>query len=527
MTKQELAKLAFDECCNPETTVRYGVKRGFPFWNVESTMFMYVPAFHFTAMRGCERYRYDAEDETGKIHSFEADDCCVLLTPIWAELPEGVVKLTVTALNDDGSDNAVVGSRVFFRSAPYPGETPAAKCSYSECAIKAYKYAMKEPFIQHWLNEGTPDPGYDLNVYPSKMIGSIIRAMIGYAKISPENAEEALKVATNAADYLINITPRGKDPLANLPPTYSLDFCPDPDKYGVRTANWNAAVAHMGTMMMIYTAEIGNDYMLLETATGNKKYYDEALKIGEYFKNTVDPNGSWALVRSTETGEPTTPNYVAPLEVVVPFMMELYKRTGDECWKTLGENATQYVIRNQLGTYNWEGQFEDSPLSANYMNLTHYGPVSLAEYYAEFYRDDPERMELAKEMMRFAEDQFVIWKRPYPWRHHTPDGEPKYDTSLWPTPCALEQYGWYVPIDASAVSLIEGFMALYKAGCGPLYLAKAKSLTDMLTRVQHEDGQIPTHWMNTPGAEKNFWFNCMFASCRALVNMAEYQDVEP
>ena len=58
-------------------------------------------------------------------------------------------------------------------------------------------------------------------------------------------------------------------------------------------------------------------------------------------------------------------------------------------------------------------------------------------------------------------------------------------------------------------------------------LAKAKALMDQVTRVQHENGQIPTHWMNTEDAEKNFWFNCMFYSCYTLEMMAEYQDVEP
>ena len=38
---------------------------------------------------------------------------------IRAELPEGVVELTVTALNDDGSDYALAGARTFFRLAPF------------------------------------------------------------------------------------------------------------------------------------------------------------------------------------------------------------------------------------------------------------------------------------------------------------------------------------------------------------------------------------------------------------------------
>ena len=125
--------------------------------------------------------------------------------------------------------------------------------------------------------------------------------------------------------------------------------------------------------------------------------------------------------------------------------------------------------------------------------------------------------------MRFAEDQFVVWKRPNPWRHPTPDGSTPYDPSIWHTPAALEQYGWYVPIDASTSDLALGFLALYKAGCGDLYLAKARALTDQLTRVQHGDGKIPTHWMNVPAAEANFWFNCMFSSCNTLSVMSEYE----
>ena len=75
---------------------------------------MYVPAFRFTGIRECERYRYDAVDEKGETHSFETDSCCALLTPIWRELPEGVVKLTVKAINPDGTDYALIGARVFF-----------------------------------------------------------------------------------------------------------------------------------------------------------------------------------------------------------------------------------------------------------------------------------------------------------------------------------------------------------------------------------------------------------------------------
>ncbi len=522
MTRKELAEQASKEYCSPETTVRYGIKRGRPFWNTESSQFMYVPAFHFTAVRGFSRYLYSAVDENGREHTFEADDCCALLTPIWAELPEGVVRLTVTALNPDGSKYAVVGARTFFRLAGFPESTPPAVRSYKESAAMAFRYAMSQKFIRHWLEHGTPDPSYDLNCYPTKMIAALVEAMISYAKICPGEASDAMKVAVSAADYLIGITPRGDVPLADLPPTYDLSFCPDPEKYGVISPNWHAAEAHMGTMMMIYPVRAGSIYLELGKITGDSKYLAEAIRIGEYYIDTAEQNGSWYLVRSTETGKPLTENYISPIDSVVPFLMQLYERTGEARWKDLCDRAVDYVFRTQLPSYNWEGQFEDSPLSTNYINLTHYAPTALAEYLARYRRDDPASLELAKELMRFVEDQFVVWKRPNPWRHAAPDeGEP-YDTSIWHTPAGLEQYGWYVPIDASTASIAIGFLTLYDAGCGELYLAKAKALTDQLTRVQHGDGKIPTHWMNTPDAERNFWFNCMFESCRTLEIMSAY-----
>ncbi len=524
MTKEELAKQAFEECCSPLTTVRYGEKNKSPFWNLYSTQFMYVPAFHFTGIMGVERYRFDAMDEKGTLHTFEADDCCALLTPVWRDLPEGVVTLKVTALDKDGNNCALVGARTFFKLSPFTADTLKASCSYSESAVKAYKYAFSQPFIRHWLEYGTPDPYYDLNIYPSKMISALAKAMISYSRLCPEDAEDAMKVATSAADYLMSITPR-EGALANLPPTYSADFCPDPDKYGIKTCNWYNAVPRFDMVMMIYPASVGRMYIELEKATGEKKYLDEAMKIGKYYLETVEENGSWYLMRSASTGEVLNPNFISPMSNVVPFLMELYECTGDARFSELAEKAIEYVLKTQYTTYNWEGQFEDSGLSVNYSNLTHFDAVALAKHFAQYYSLDEKRMEIAKELMRYVEDQFVIWKRPSPFAQGNINGSGPYNTSLWHTPCGLEQYNWYVPIDSSTAAIALGFLALYKAGCGELYLAKARALVDQLTNVQRENGQIPTHWMEKEDDEMfNFWFNCMFFSCTTLETMSEYEN---
>ena len=132
-------------------------------------------------------------------------------------------------------------------------------------------------------------------------------------------------------------------------------------------------------------------------------------------------------------------------------------------------------------------------------------------------------MKAAEDILRYIEDQFVVWHRPAPWNKDSAD------TTMWPVPCALEQYNWYVPIDASSASIIRTFAAMYKAGRGELYLAKAKALGATATRMQEADGFINTWWIR--GVERNddryhTWVNCMLATAQAFDNLAQAEQEE-
>lgn len=511
MTNEELNEQAVRECSSAQTTARHGGENGRPFWNVQASQFMYVPAFQFQPLSGCKKYRFSVKDENGKIRSFDADKPSALLTEIWKDIPEGVAELTVRTVNEDNSEGFLVGARTFFRLAPFSTDHPKAKYSYKECASRAYDYIMKLGFIRYWLEEGRPDPDYLLNAYPSKTHSSVIGAMLNYAAAFPEKADDALKIAKNCADYLLAITPHDNGPLDGVPPTYKLEVCEaSHHDYG------EVVRSRSNTVMMIYPSYVGKAYLLLEEKTGEKKYLDAAVTIGEFYLKNVRPNGTWDLIIDGKTGETVSAAPCDPLCNIVPFLRKLSERTGEEKWKTSAENAIAFVEENTLLTYNWEGQFEDSGLSVNYSNLTHFGASALARYYAQYHADDESRMKTAEELLRYVEDQFIVWHRPAPWNKDCAD------PSAWPTPCALEQYNWYVPIDASAASILTTFIAMYKAGRGELYLAKARALADTITRVQREDGMIPTHWMDEETLNgHNFWINCMIATADAAAAMSE------
>lgn len=516
MTREQLAAQAAQECSSAATTAHHGGAVGRPFWNACASQFMYTPAFDFAGIPGCKRYRFTAAFDGGRL-SFEAESPRALLTPIWGRLPQGVITLTVAALRPDGSELHTVGARTFYKCAPFTGCYPPRARSYRQSAELAYRYAFAQPFIRSWLIDGRPDPDYVFNVYPSKTDAAIVQAMLRFAALCPECREEAMTVARRAADYLLSLHFPEDSPLCGLPPTYYLNFRPHPER-----CNNETAAERIGQMMMLYPIAAARSYLALEAATGEPRYWQAALGIADYYRKTVLPCGSWYLVRSVDTGEPIAENICQPYEML-EFFSALYDRTGETCWKELADGCERYLTVHCLETYHWEGQFEDSVLSANYSNLTHYGATAMARHMIAHYPDDPDKLAAAEDLLRFAEDQFVVWDKPAPWNGSG------FDTKEFFTPAVYEQYNWYLPVDASMADLLLTFLSLYRLRRDPLLLAKARALGDMLTRMQNPDtGMIPTQWHRATCRRDGggFWANCMFASANALLELAAFDDEE-
>jgi hypothetical protein len=413
----------------------------------------------------------------------------------------------------------IVNERIFFKGAPFPGRDalpPPAK-SYRQCARDAFRYVFEDSMVQHWLIHGTPDPEYPHNAYPSKMISAIISAMVYYAKAEPSRADDALLLARRAADYLLSITPTGDDPLAGLPPTYSF--------LGMNAEAVNrvapAAEGCLGTTMMIYPAAAGSGFLALYEATGEEKYLKAALRIAEYFKETVLPCGSWHLLFDCKTGKPLTNNICIEFRFV-EFFRTLYEKTGDECWHELEIGHYKYISEVCLKTYNWEGQFEDIQVSGNYQNLTHFAANKMIGYISRHFSDDEQMVAEAVDLMRYVEDQFVVWGEYPVWN-------PKAGLMKRQTPAGLEQYFCYVPIDASAATIMNGFMDMYRLKKDRLYLEKAMTLGDTITRRQvAETGKIPTFWMgdNCEEGHRNYWINCQIGTGFYMLRLAELTEAE-
>ena len=509
----QFAKMALEEYNGNERTVRRA-GNGKPFWNINSSQFMFAPQLEFPEIPGARAYLFTATDSEGREHTFEAESPIAPLTPIWRDIPEGFVSLRVEALHIRG-EKYLAGARTFWKSAPFPGraDLPPRARTYREASRLALGYLFRDPATQHWLLHGVPDPSYFGNVYPSKMISSIVTAMVAYAKMEPEYAERALLLGRRAADYLLSITYPEGSPLAGLPPTYSFRGL---DRENVNR-NAVAAEGREFTLMTIYPASVGSMYLKLGAATGDSKYLDAAKTIAEFYAANVLPNGSWYLLLDARTGEPMGENCCQHFGIL-NFLQAYAEHSGEERFTAMKRKYFAYISSRCLDDYNWEGQFEDVKLTSNYHNLTHLTADAMISYIAKNEADDPARLAIAEELARYVEDQFVVWGRYAPWNRSLSPG------GTFHSPAALEQYEWYVPIDGSTCAVARAFIDLYSVTKNPLYLEKACALGDAVTRMQDpESGVIPTHWMTANPAKDlyNFWINCHIGTAFGMLYLAD------
>jgi len=502
-----LQEIALNES---KTPVHPGLPGEIPFWNTFAIRFIYAPAFNFPEIEGAESYKFIIQTELrDSIISFTAEKPWVPLSEVWSEIPVGRVKLTVKALKN----NEVIGysgEREFYRASPYKGPYHAKRMDYGESAAKLLRYLFNAPYIQYWKLHGDPDPSYGLYCYPSKMFSAVINGMLLFSELTEDQTEknEAIQIALFAADYLINISEKQSKPLEYFPPTYTGPI------YADMVDEWRGE-SLADRIMLIYPATAGIAYLDLYDYTQDKKYFDAAIRIAETYRRIQLENGTWHLLLFVENGEPVASNFVIPTGVY-QFLNRLENQYGVQGYEECLSRAMKWIEENLANDFNWEGQFEDQKPGDRYMNLSKGQACSYALHLFKIAKGDTNKISLAEEIVRFAEDQFVIWENP------VPVNEWKISSENWITPCVLEQYNFYTPVNASSANMIELFTTTYENTGNTLYLVKAIDLANTLLKVQDpESGHYPTYLVSNLLGQEG-WINCMVYTAGTVKELNDF-----
>ena len=181
-----------------------------------------------------------------------AFDGVIDLAPAWESLPVGNVQLAVKS--EKGESKRFFWKKAMFREGAYG----KARCGYGESAAKCFRYLIDMPALRYLAEKGEPDPDYELNCYPSKMMSAVARGFARHAEKCPQDAERALHVAKSAADWLISASGKDGSALPGTPPTYMGDRL--------------TAKANAGLVMTSYPCAAASAYITLGRRTGEAKY---------------------------------------------------------------------------------------------------------------------------------------------------------------------------------------------------------------------------------------------------------------
>lgn len=511
--------------------VRPGKPGKSPFWNAYARRFINVPSFDFNSVKGAIKYRFEAKsDANSKEYSFETKNTWDLLTPIWEKLPVGLVYLTVKGLNEEDEVIGVAGKRRFYRAAVFNGPYQKPVMDYKSSAVKNLKLLFEQRHVQRWLTEKTPDTNFTKYCYPSKTEGAIIQGMTMYSKLCPENdKEKVLLIAKNVAKHLMNLSQPAGSPLEYFPPTY-VDL-----GSGAKYYELGLARKRKDQIMMVYPAHAGNAYLDLFEVTREKEFYNAAIRIADTYQKLQLDSGTWPLMIYLYTGKASTKDLLIPKDVIKYFNRlindyDMKQYTGSR------EKAFNWMMENPMKSFKWEGQFEDATLSTNYSNLEQGKPLNFAQLLFERAPEHPEYIELAEELIRFAEDQFVVWEKPLPREMFRTPTQPvpgiRFNSDKWLTPCVLEQYGWFLPVDGNICNMISTCQMAFEVTGKELYLVKACSLADNLTYFQKMGGGIYSNYTiktaprTTPPANWNGWINGSIHTSLTMLRLGNYLEIK-
>lgn len=503
-SKKTFGEIALQESLIP---VRPGEPGKVPFWNEKAVRFIYAPAFDFKTIQNAASYKYEITSTVnGKVYTFKSDKPYSALSPVWLEIPIGKFKLKVTGLSAKGQEVGTAGEGEYFRAAPFNGIYHKPVLSYDQSAKLALDNLLNKDYVNYWRIHKAPDPSYKTYRYPSKIFSALIIGAVTSAKLKPQEAAQSIELARIIADYLLSITFAKDHALADFPPTY----------YGFKEIFAKKPDSHMQyqNSMIIYGTDAGHAYLDLYDYTGDKKYFDAAKRIAATYLKTQLDNGSWYLFVNNQTGEATAGNITIPTSIINYFdrLSRDYKVPGLE---KATEKAFNWIMKNPVATFDWHAQFEDVFARPPYQNLSREQACDLAIYLFRNANARLENIKLAEELVRFSEDQFVIWEKPEDVQVGKPN--PARSGKNWITPSVQEQYVYWMPVGRAAGIMIDTYWEAYKATKNDMYLAKAKSIANAFTVVQKEHkGDYPTYFTKY---KLDDWLNSVVYPARVMMNL--------
>ncbi|MCC6123968.1 MAG: hypothetical protein IT426_03325 [Pirellulales bacterium] len=509
-------------------------------WNAHSRQFIDPPAFQI--LPSAKAVKYQAVVKQGdQAWSVESPHPWLDLAPIWDKVPRRWFQLTIKCLDAGGK---VVAQETSWRvKAPdWQGFNEPPE-DWAAAADRTIAYLIRigeegtapyrEPGMPVWMwsaASAAPEPTREMlgpafdnkgvvgefrgrhqwatlghgAAYPACIVPAIIWSMTANVELHRPQSETAMKMARLVADWALKnrLPNEGAMPLFPYSTIAGGKFGGglEEDNINLTRASW------MGLAMVS-----------MYEATRDPKYLDYARHIANVTTKFQAPDGGFPYRVKMKTGEVKESYCTGGIQF--SLLVEALERHGvDEKLQMASERAIQWMLSYPAESKNWQGGYEDVGEVRPYRNLTQWEPQVLIAYLCRNKDRNPSYIPWAKKMLRFVEDQFVLFG---------PESQ-AYPAPL-KGPLVFEQYVCWWPMEVHAGYYLLANLELHRATGEQIYLDKAKAAGNAICAQQYTDGSISnwgSRWLENgkPKGENSGhnWYNCNANAAFALYRLAAY-----
>jgi hypothetical protein len=511
-------------------------------WNAYSVQFIDPPVFRLLPLPGTKVYRAVVERD-GKTWQVEAAAPRLDLASIWPRVPAKAFTLTLTWLDATGHVLAEENSRRI-KAPDWSGlhEPPAdwtaaadENIAYLIRVADAGRAPYREPGVPVWIwsaaspcpepTRASLGPGFDIPAYreyfayrhrlwpeghgesyPGCIVPAIITGMLAHARAGRPQADRALALARAAGDWTL---------AHRLPDSGPLPLFPFSTIAGGKY--FGGIEAH--NVIPLRASWIGLSLVKLFEATNDRRYLDYAAHIAKVTAGFQAPDGSFPYRVDPRDGKVTEAFCTGGIQfTLLVDALAPHGAAGPDLLMA-SERAVQWMIAYPAQTNNWQGGYEDIAEARPYRNLTHWEAQLLIWYLCRHADRDPSYLPLARRLLRFVEDQFVLFG-PESEAHPVPVKGP----------LVFEQYACWWPMEGHTGYYIQSLLALHRATGDRAFLDKAEAAANAICAQQFADGSISnwgTRWLENgrPRGEPcgHNWYNTNAIASASLYMLEEYR----
>lgn len=464
------------------------------------------PTFEFSAVPDAVAYEVLVSPLAAPdtVHRATAQQPHVSLERLWSAVPLGSLQITGRAFNARGDLVGVTSLKSIVKVPDWESRVSTAR-DYHETGAGVIHYLCHGLPIAHvhpddpaymWHASAAPVGGEtdtDLQ-FPALCYPSLATLFLTGHRLGL--GDQLLGRARQLADFLIAHPAVTDGPLANLPmSTMGQDGAGglyESDRTTLVRIGWTGC-------MMLDLADV----------TGDQRYFDYAIHLGQVLLHNQGSDGSWPYRVRMSDGEVLEP-YTAAGSMALLLIEELEVRVGHPKYSEAFERGLAWVMNNPVQTGLWQQMYEDVPSLEPYGNLEQWAALETAMLLIR--RGHPDAVAIARRLVRYVEDQFVVF-----------GDEASLSVPYLPvTPSVMEQYHCYWPMDFHTANYVRVTLALYLATGEDEWGQKSVAAANAIVECRRPDGRLSTlmpdrRFGTTPPFSD--WFNCMAHAADVLLKL--------